>query len=222
MSAQKPVNVQLSRAANTFLENKTPDLDLGITNASDDESFPGSFEGSSCSSTAILPDSDIGAALLNVCGKTASFIEGAKDKTTRAALAADKFSALMESIDIDQVRGILEDAKKISPLGGSFADVISEALEYIKDPSQWLKYAVPILLGVGVYLIIKEKDATLLPIMKAVCVAGAAYFLVPDADKLLQWFAHLSEFQFQGAEKLFGPMRDLLVEEESMLSTKLR
>lgn len=141
------------------------------------------------------------------------------DKVSRAGTTFDKLASLIESVDIDKVKTIIDSASKISARGDSFVQIIDEVLGYIKQPSEWLRYVVPIVLGVGCYLVYREKDTILVPAMRALCIAGVTYMAIPHAQKVLDWLDHLRDFRRQGGgiEKLFGSLDDVLVDEDSFL-----
>lgn len=179
--------------------------------------LPGSFEGASELSDHTASDYDPLEHMGRAFGAGLNMLDHARSKTDKILSSAEKLAELMEAIDVEKVKVIISGAEKISARGQSFVEIVDEVIRYLKQPDQWLTYTVPLVLGVGVYLILKEQNATLVPALKALCVAAAAYFVIPEAQRLLDWFNHLSSFSFQGPEKLFGPKEDLLCDEDTFL-----
>lgn len=201
--------------------NKQPTA-LPVSDTEDVVVLPGSFNDSVAPALepgVNIPDILFGRTLHSLYDQTTAAIGDVKEKTSKASVALDKFAEIMEVVEVDHIRQILENANKISAMGGSFADVISEVLEYIKDPASWLKYVLPVVLGVGVYLIVKEKNVVLIPLMKGLCMAGAVYFAIPEAQRLLEWLSSLTLFSAQSPllEGFMPPLEDLLSDEDSFL-----
>lgn len=185
------------------------DIRMGANNLSQQQLedvvvMPGAFDGSKSLNKGNELHSALGSAVMDAISSGGAFVDNVKVQSAKASAAVDKLALLMDSVDVDTLRTLIDNAARVSTAGSQAADLINDLLDNVKRPERWLKYVVPIVVGVGAYLVLKEGNPILVPVMKALCIASAAYFAIPQVGKLIEWLSSLSVLKPQGPLDFFS------------------